>query len=311
MEPEGKQNSTDFSIQGLSDVPETQFAIFLIFLLCYVIIIIGNKTIFLVILSDPRLHTPMYIFLMNLSFIDIANTSNILPKLLNIHLTNHTAISFAGCITQMYLFLSLILSEVILFAAMAYDRYVAICHPLHYFILMSLKHCALLIIASWSLGFIDAVGHAVQISKMSFCASHVINHIFCDIEALMKLSCSDPFFVEILTFVEGTCFSVSAFFLTLTSYVFIISSVLKIKSAAGQRKAFSTCSSHLICVSIFYGTLFCLYLRPTSSYSPKQDKYFSLLYVVLVPILNPLVYTLKNQEVKNALKKLKDIMVCS
>ncbi|XP_053305928.1 olfactory receptor 1019-like [Spea bombifrons] len=311
MKSGGKQNVTEFSIQGLTNVPELQLTIFFIFLFSYVIIIVGNKTIFVVILCDPHLHTPMYIFLMNLSLFDIANVSNILPNLLNILLTKHTTISFAGCITQMYLFLALTLSEIVLFAAMAYDRYVAICHPLHYFILMSLKHCALLIIASWSFGFIDAVGHAVQISKMSFCASHVINHIFCDVEALMKLSCSGTFFVEMLTFVEGALVPVPACLLTLTSYIFIISSILKIKSAEGRQKAFSTCSSHLICISVFYGTILFSYMRPTSSYSPKQDKFFSLLYIVLVPILNPLIYTLKNQEVKNALKKLKEKLVCA
>ncbi|XP_053305938.1 olfactory receptor 1019-like [Spea bombifrons] len=299
----------EFSIQAFGDVPQLQSIIFFMFLLSYAVIIFGNKTILFVILLDPNLHTPMYIFLMNLSFFDIANASNILPKLLNILLTKHAAISFAGCITQMYLFLSLTLSEIILFAAMAYDRYVAICHPLHYFILMSLKRCALLIIASWSLGFIDTVGHAVQISKMSFCASHVINHIFCDIAALMKLSCSDPFFVEMLNFIEGSLFPVLAFLLTFTSYVFIITTIIKIKSVEGRRKAFSTCTSHLICITVFYGTLICSYMRPTSSYSPKQDKFFSLLYVVMVPILNPLIYTLKNQEVKKALKKLKDSVV--
>ncbi|XP_053305947.1 olfactory receptor 1019-like [Spea bombifrons] len=307
---ENKKNETVFSIQGLTDIPELQFPTFLIFLLCYIIIFWGNITIFLAILSDSHLHTPMYIFLLNLSLLDISNTSNILPKILNVLLTQHKFISFLGCMSQMYFFLSLTLSEVLLLAAMAYDRYVAICHPLHYFYLMSLRHTFALATSSWGIGFLDAIGHAVSVSNLCFCASHLIDHIFCDMTPLLKISCSDTFKVEMLTFVEGAILPIPAFLLTLISYVFIISTILQIRSAEGRQKAFSTCTSHLTCVTIFYGTITCMYMRPTTSYFPKQDKFFALLFIVLIPMLNPVIYSLKNQDVKSALKKMKKKIMC-
>ncbi|XP_053305927.1 olfactory receptor 1019-like [Spea bombifrons] len=304
MTSEKQQNLTVFKIQGFTDIPELQLPIFSLFLFIYCIIIGSNLTIFLVILCDSYLHTPMYIFLMNISVIDIANASNILPKLLNILLTRHKTILFLECIIQMYFFISLTSTEILLLAAMAYDRYVAICHPLHYLTMMDLRHTAAFAVISWAVAFLDPIGHAVLVSKMSYCGSHIIDHFFCDVTPLLKLSCSDTSKMDILNVFDGTFIAFPAFFLTLTSYVFIISTVLKIKSAEGQRKAFSTCTSHLTCVTIFYGTLISLYMRPTSSYSPRQDRYFALLYVVLIPLLNPVIYTLKNQDVKDALRKL-------
>ncbi|XP_053305957.1 olfactory receptor 13G1-like [Spea bombifrons] len=307
-------NSTgpDFTIQGLTDIPELQLPIFLIFLIAYFIIIWGNMTLFIAVLSDANIHTPMYIFLMKLSFIDIMSTSNVLPELLYILLTKRKTISFAGCISQMYVFTFLTCTEYVLLAVMAYDRYVAICHPLRYCILMSLRHCALLIMCAWTIGLTDPMPHAVLISKMSFCASHLIDHFFCDVSPVLKLSCSDMTVVEILTYAGGVFVVIPAFMLTLISYVFIISTILKIKSSEGRRKAFSTCASHLTSVTIFYWTILCLYLRPTSSYSPKQDKFFAIIYAVLVPLLNPIIYSLKNQEVQAALLKLKNkIAFCS
>ncbi|XP_053305935.1 olfactory receptor 1019-like [Spea bombifrons] len=191
---------------------------------------------------------------------------------------------------------------------MAYDRYVAICHPLHYFIFMSLRHTVIFAVASWTIAFLNLTGYAVFISELSFCKSHLIDHFFCDAIPLLMISCSDTFKIEILTYVEGTIIDIPAFLLTFISYIFIISSILKIQSSEGRKKAFSTCTSHLTCVIVFYGTLIPLYMRPTSSLSPK-NKYFSLLYVVLVPILNPVIYTLKNQDIKDALKKLVNKMV--
>ncbi|XP_053305937.1 olfactory receptor 1019-like [Spea bombifrons] len=304
MELEDKQNVTVFFIQGLTDFPKLQFTIFLLFLLSYVIVFLGNITIFVVILHDPHLHTPMYIFLMNLSLTDIGNTSNVLPKMLTILLTQRKTISFEGCMTQLVMFISLTVTEVLILSAMAYDRYVAICHPLHYFILMSLRYTFILIVASWTIGFLDTTGHAVLVSKLSFCETHLIDHVFCDLTTLLKISCSDTFKVEMLTFIEGGIFTVPAFLLTFISYIFIVYTVLKIKSSGGRRKAFSTCASHLTCVTMYYGTLIPLYMRPTSSYSPKQDKFFSLLYIVLIPMLNPVIYTLKNQDIKEAMKRL-------
>ncbi|XP_071985512.1 olfactory receptor 5AR1-like [Engystomops pustulosus] len=298
-------NGTDFIIEGLSNAPKFQYLGFIVFLLIYLVIIFGNASISSVICWDSRLHTPMYFFLMNLSIIDIVYTSTILPKLLNVLITKNNTISFWGCIYQMYFFLAMACAEVLLLAAMAYDRYVAICHPLHYMALMSLRQSAGLAVTAWSIGFLDPSGHAVLISRLTFCASRLIDHFFCDVIPLLKISCSDTSKVELINYLEGSLILSSAFVLTLVSYIFIISTIVKIKSTEGRRKAFSTCSSHLTCVVVFYGTIICLYMRPTTSYTPKQDKFISLLYAVLIPVLNPVIYSLKNQEMKSAFMKLK------
>uniref|UniRef100_A0A803JYT8 Olfactory receptor n=2 Tax=Xenopus tropicalis TaxID=8364 RepID=A0A803JYT8_XENTR len=299
------KNVSGFIIQGFSDTPELQISLFVLFLGIYLIILLGNLIIFLVISCNPHLHTPMYIFLLNLSLIDISFSSNILPNLLHILLTQQNNISFLGCMTQMYVFVSLAASEYFLLTAMAYDRYVAICDPLHYIARMSRKHCAGLITAAFTVGFTDPVGIAVLISKLSYCASRLINHFFCDLSPLLKLSCSSTFIVELSIYIEGTFLVFSSFLLTLTSYIFIISAILKIQSSEGRQKAFSTCASHLACVITLYGTALSLYMRPTTSYSLERDKYFSLLYIVLGPVLNPLIYTLKNREFLSSLNKMK------
>ncbi|XP_031762332.1 olfactory receptor 5M11-like [Xenopus tropicalis] len=300
-----QQNVSGFIIQGFSDTPELQISLFVLFLGIYLIILLGNLIIFLVISCNPHLHTPMYIFLLNLSLIDISFTSNILPNLLHILLRQRKTISFLGCMTQMYVFLSLVGNEYFLLTAMAYDRYVAICDPLHYIARMSRKHCAGLITAAFTVGFCEPVGLVVLISKLSYCASHLINHFFCDVTPLLKLSCSSTFNMELLIYIEGTLFTFNSFLLTLASYIFIISAILKIQSSEGRQKAFSTCASHLSSVITFYGTLMCMYMRPTTSYSLKRDKYFSLLYIALGPVLNPLIYTLKNREFQSSLNKLR------
>ncbi|XP_068115039.1 olfactory receptor 5B21-like [Hyperolius riggenbachi] len=294
-----------FYIEGLSDIPDVRFTVFIAFLVIYLIIIFGNASIFTIISCNSHLHTPMYFFLMNLSVIDIVYTSSILPKILNILASRNTTIPFWGCIYQMYFFLAMACAEVLLLSAMAYDRYVAICHPLHYVILMSLRQAAGLATHAWAIGFIDLSGHAVLISKLNFCASNLIDHFFCDVIPLLKISCSDTSEVELINYLEGSLILSVAFMLTLISYIFIISTIIKIKSAEGRQKAFSTCSSHLTCVVIFYGTIICLYMRPTTSYNPKYDKFFALLYAILVPVLNPVIYSLKNHEIKSALLKYK------
>ncbi|KAM8924696.1 olfactory receptor 5AR1-like [Pelodytes ibericus] len=303
-------NVTGFTIQGLTDISQLQLPMFIIFLLFYIIIILENLSICGAIIVDSHLHTPMYMFLSSLSWIDIMCASNILPNLLHMLLLQEKTISFLGCITQMYFFMSITSTEVLVLGAMAYDRYVAISFPLHYFILMSLRKCTAILITAWSIGFIDPMGHAALVSKLSFCTSHLIDHFFCDLNPLLKLSCSDISHLEYLNYIEGSLLGLSTFLLTLISYIFIISAILKIKSVEGRQKAFSTCTSHLTCVTIFYGSILCLYMRPTSNYSPKQDKFFALLYSIVVPILNPVIYSLKNQDVKNALKKVKNKVAC-
>ncbi|XP_031761668.1 olfactory receptor 1019-like [Xenopus tropicalis] len=305
MASESQENVSGFNIQGFSDTPELHISLFVLFLVIYLIILLGNLIIFLVISCNPHLHTPMYIFLLNLSLIDISFSSNILPNLLHILLTQQNNISFLGCMIQMYVFVALAASEYFLLTAMAYDRYVAICDPLHYIARMSRKHCAGLITAAFTGGFVHSVAYLVLISKLSYCASHLINHFFCDMAALLKLSCSSTFSVELFIYIEGTLLGFSPFLLTLTSYIFIISAILKIQSSEGRQKAFSTCASHLTCVITLYGTLFCLYLRPTKNYSLQRDKYFSLLYIALGPVLNPLIYTLKNRDFQSSFNKMR------
>ncbi|XP_072280981.1 olfactory receptor 1G1-like [Pyxicephalus adspersus] len=298
-------NITEFSIQGFFGISELRVPVFLLFLFAYLTIISGNLTIVAVIWTFSHLHTPMYSFLANLSILDIASTSCTLPKLLSMLSTKRNTISFTGCITQLYFFLSLSCTEAILLSIMAYDRYVAICNPLHYVVIMKLRYCVVLSLIAWIVAFLDIVGHAVLISKLNFCASHVIDHFFCDLVPVLKMSCSDTYSVELLTYTEGTILGIATFFFTLGSYAFIISTILKIKTSQGRGKAFSTCTGHLTCVTVFYSTLLCLYMRPTSYYSPKHDKFFALLYIVLVPMLNPVIYSLKNEEVKKVFRDFK------
>ncbi|XP_073411844.1 olfactory receptor 5AR1-like [Dendrobates tinctorius] len=304
MKLEAQHNMTVFSIQGLTEILELNFPIFLTILILYILIILGNLTVIVVILGSPHLHSPMYILLLNLSFLDITYTSNILPNLLSILLTERKMISFLACMVQLYFFIALASTEVMLLAAMAYDRYVAICQPLLYASLMSLKHCTGLATSAWIIGLLDPAGHISLVSQLSFCASHHIDHFFCDLSPLLKISCSDTSKVEIMNYIVGSLLTLSTFLLTLISYVFIIVAILKIKSTEGRYKAFSTCSSHLTCISIFYGTIICLYMRPASSYSPEQDKFFALLYIVLVPFLNPIIYSLKNHDFNDGVKKM-------
>ncbi|XP_073537763.1 olfactory receptor 5AR1-like [Phyllobates terribilis] len=304
MKLEVEHNMTEFSINGLSGKLEVNFPIFLTILFLYILIILGNLTIIVVIWGSSHLHSPMYILLLNLSFLDITYTSNILPNLLYILVTERKMISFLACMVQLYFFIALASTEVILLAAMAYDRYVAICQPLHYTSLMSFKHCTGLATSAWIIGLLDPAGHVSLVSQLSFCASHKIDHFFCDLSPLLKISCSDTYKVEMMNYIVGSLLTLSTFLLTLISYVFIIVTILKIKSTEGRYKAFSTCSSHLTCISIFYGTIICLYMRPASSYYPEQDKFFALLYIVLVPLFNPIIYSLKNHDFKDGVKKM-------
>ncbi|KAE8589934.1 hypothetical protein XENTR_v10017857 [Xenopus tropicalis] len=302
---------TGFIIQGISDTPELHNFLFVLILGIYLIILLGNLIIFLVISCNPHLHTPMYIFLLNLSLIDISLTSNILPNLLHILLTQQNNISFLGCMTQLFVFVALADSEYFLLTAMAYDRYVAICDPLHYIARMSRKHCAGLITAAFTGGIGGAVSFIVLISKLSYCASHLINHFFCDVTALLKLSCSSTFSMELVminTFINENLGTIVIGSYLLTPILYIMTWMnenLHRQSSEGRQKAFSTCASHLTCVITLYVTALSLYVRPTTSYSLKRDKYFSLLYIALGPVLNPLIYTLKNREFQSSLNKVR------
>ncbi|XP_029435943.1 olfactory receptor 226-like [Rhinatrema bivittatum] len=245
----------------------------------------------------------MYFFLCNLAFLDISSTSVTLPKLLDIFLRKRQYISAVGCFTQMYLFLALASVEFFLLAAMAYDRYVAICHPLRYAIIITQRLCVLMAAGTWIFGFLDPVINTVLISHFSYCRSNEINHFFCDPSALLTMSCSRTHTFESMSYILGSFVPFPCFITTLTSYVYIISTILKIRSTEGRHKAFSTCFSHLTVVILFYGILMCLYMRPASMQSLDQNKLFALLYNVLIPMFNPMIYSLKNREVKGALRK--------
>ncbi|KAM8924793.1 olfactory receptor 1G1-like [Pelodytes ibericus] len=237
------------------------------------------------------------------SVVDIFYTSTVLPKLLAMLYTQRNTIYFLGCIIQMNFVLSFISIEYFLLVLMAYDRYVAICRPLHYILLLSPMNCARHVVAIWIVGLLDMIPHSVLIANLSFCSSHHIDHFFCDVPPLLKLSCSDTTHIEIWTYIEGSFFGITSFLLIVISYMFIISSILNINSTHGRQKAFSTCASHLTSIIIFCGTMICLYIRPSSEYSPK-DKFFSLIYLILIPLLNPLIYTLKNKDFKDVLRRL-------
>ncbi|XP_053330350.1 olfactory receptor 1019-like [Spea bombifrons] len=246
----------------------------------------------------------MYFFLCNFSFLDIFYSSVTQPLLLSLLLEGHGIISFSECITQLYIFMSLACTEFVSLTAMAYDRYVAICKPLHYPVLMNTKICLLLTTSCWLIGFLDPLAHTVVISQLPFCRPRIINHFYCDLTVLLNLSCVDKLFIEIMTYVVGSVVALPAFMLTLSSYVFIISTILKINSASGRHKAFSTCGSHLTVVILFYSTVLVMHMRPSSQYLLNQDKLLSILYTAIIPMLNPLIYSLRNKDVKKSIQKI-------
>nr|XP_033779154.1 olfactory receptor 2A25-like [Geotrypetes seraphini] len=288
---------TEFIILGFPEFPELQVPLFFLFLLIYLIILMGNLTIITIVCLDSHLHTPMYFFLSNLSFLDISCTSVTLPKLLDILLRNNHHISVNGCFTQMYFFLSLASNEFLILSVMAYDRYVAICHPLCYHLIMNPKVCILLSTGSWILCLAMPAFYFIFLLQFSFCHSNEINHFFCDITALLKLSCSSTSSLQCIVYIFGGFVACPCFISTLTSYVYIISNILRIRSTEGRRKAFSTCSSHLTVVCLFYLTLMCLYMRPSSMQSIDINKFIAILHNTLIPMFNPVIYSLKNKDV--------------
>ncbi|XP_026542418.1 olfactory receptor 1019-like [Notechis scutatus] len=258
----------------------------------------------MLIKTDSRLHIPMYFFLSNLAFVDISYSSSISPNMLVSLLTERKSIGFAACAIQMFVFVICGSTECLLLAVMAFDRYVAICHPLRYSVIMSGKICVGLAAISYFLGIFYAVLHTTLSFSLSFCGSNLINHYYCDIPPLLQLSCSDTHTNETVIFVQVSINCVGTTVTILFSYASILTTILKIRSNQSRRKAFSTCSSHLIVVSLFYGMIFFMYLRPSSTYSLEQDKVASLFYTVMMPMLNPMIYALRNQEVKCAFQRM-------
>uniref|UniRef100_A0A670YWG4 Olfactory receptor n=1 Tax=Pseudonaja textilis TaxID=8673 RepID=A0A670YWG4_PSETE len=297
------QNSTvtEFILLGLSSDPQAQFILFGVFFIIYLMAVVGNIIILLIVSLDVRLHNPMYFFLCNLSVIDIGYTTSTVPKMLMNYLSNDKRISFSGCLSQMYFFISFGGIECLLLGIMAYDRYAAICHPLHYGVLMRQPLCQCLVACSWAIGNLNAITNTTFVFSLHFCSSNKIMHFFCDIPPLLHLSCSDISLVEMVTFIISGSIMITTVSFIVLSYFFIISAVQKIHTIQGKIKTFSTCASHLTVVSLFYSTAIFTYMRPSSSRSIEQDCLISLMYTVVTPLLNPLIYSFKNKEMQSKL----------
>ncbi|CAM4571775.1 unnamed protein product, partial [Caretta caretta] len=281
MEKGNHSEATEFILSGLTDHLELQVPLFMVLLLIYGITLVGNGGMILLITIDPQLHTPMYFFLRNLSFCDLCISSIISPKMLLNFFAERKSISYTACAVQMYLFVSFADIECLLLAVMAYDRYMAICNPLLYTVTMSRQLCKQLVAGVYAVGGVDSMIHTFCTFRLSFCSSNIINHFFCDIPPLLALSCSDTHINEIVMFAFIGCILVSSFVTVFLSYFYIISTILQIRSAEGQQKAFSTCTFHLTAVVIFYGTQLFMYLRPTSRYSMDMDKITSVFYTLV------------------------------
>ncbi|XP_062972939.1 olfactory receptor 5AR1-like [Elgaria multicarinata webbii] len=302
---------TEFILLGFTDNQRLKFVLFVVFLLVYLLILVGNIGMVTLIRVDSRLHTPMYFFLSNLSILDIGYSSVIAPRTLMSFAVQSKMISFTSCALQFFFFCIAVSCECCLLGVMAYDRFIAICNPLLYTAIMSNKRCALLVTGSYLTGCVNAVVQTSLIFNLSFCRSNIINHFFCDVPPLLKLSCSDTTITDIIHFTFSTAIVSVTILTILVSYTYILVSILKINSAEGRRKAFSTCASHLTAVTIFYGTAIFMYLRPSSKYSLEQDKIISVFYTLAIPMLNPLIYSLRNKEVKEAFKRLLKSQVVS
>ncbi|XP_073493799.1 olfactory receptor 10A3-like [Phyllobates terribilis] len=304
MENSNQTSPNVFFLLGLSTVPHLQVISFLIFLVMYMSTFSGNLLLIIVVSTNTTLHTPMYFFLSNLSVIDISFSSSIVPVLLKNTLSKDRSISLLACAFQMFFALVLGATECILLSVMAYDRFAAICRPLHYNTIMNKKVYICLAMLSWSMGVINALIHVTLIFQLPFCRSHEVKNFFCEVPPFLRLSCKEPWLNEVAMYVATGIIVMFAFFLTVVSYVQIISTVLKIRSSEGRQKAFSTCASHLTVVSIFYGTLMFVYLQPRSSFSSETGKTVSVLYTAVTPMLNPIIYSIRNKDVKNCALKL-------
>uniref|UniRef100_A0A8D1VUI5 Olfactory receptor n=1 Tax=Sus scrofa TaxID=9823 RepID=A0A8D1VUI5_PIG len=294
---------TEFILLGLTGRPELQPLLFTLFLVVYLVTLLGNLGLMVLIRLDPRLHTPMYFFLTNLAFVDLCYSSNATPPMLTHLFSEKKTISFAGCFAQCYIFIALLLTEFYMLAAMAYDRYVAICNPLRYSVKMSRRVCLCLATFPYAYGFSDGLFQTILTFRLTFCSSNVIHHFYCADPPLIKLSCSDTYVKEHAMLISAGFNLSTSLAIILVSYAFIIATVLRIKSAEGRRKAFSTCGSHMMGVTLFYGTLFCMYVRPPTEQTVEESKITAVFYTFVSPLLNPLIYSLRNKGVKHALKR--------
>lgn len=293
----------EFVLRGFSSILQLNISLFIMFFIFYILTVSGNILIVLLVLCNHALHTPMYFFLVNLSFLEVCYTSNIVPKMLLIIIADQKTISVVGCLAQFYFFGSLAATECLLLAVMSYDRYLAICQPLRYRILMTGSLCLRLATGSWFCCFLLTAITMVLLCRQTFCGPNEIDHFFCDFTPLIHLSCMDTSLTETIAFATSSAVTLVPFLLITISYSCILVAILRIPSGTGRRKAFSTCSSHLTVVTVFYGTLIATYLVPSANSSQYLRKGFSLLYTILTPMFNPVIYSLRNRDIHEALKK--------
>ncbi|KAG5200112.1 hypothetical protein JEQ12_006591 [Ovis aries] len=302
----GRRNITqvsDFILMGLTDSEEIRLVLFTLFLLIYLITVLGNVGMILIIYLDSWLHTPVYFFLSHLSFLDLSYSSVITPKALDNLLTSNKHVSYLNCFTQMNCFVFLAVTQCFLLSSMACDRYAAICNPLRYLVVMSTRHCCSLLFGSYLTGFVDSFVNVLCMSRLHFCGSNVIYHFSCEAPPILALSCTGTHDTEMIISIFAGSSLLASLTMVSVSYVAILSTILKITSTSGKRKAFSTCASHLLAVTIFYGTAVFPYIKPRKSYSLGKDHVASVFYTIVIPMLNPLIYSLRNKEVKNALRR--------
>ncbi|XP_004613682.2 olfactory receptor 10A3 [Sorex araneus] len=299
-----QSSMVEFILLGFSNLPELQEQLFGIFLVVYLVTLMGNSIIIVVISLEHSLHVPMYLFLLNLSVVEVSFSAAIMPEMLVVLSTDNTVITFAGCFAQMYFILLFGGTECFLLGAMAYDRYTAICHPLNYPVIMNKNVFIKLVIFSWVSGIMVATVQTTWVFSFPFCGPNEINHLFCETPPVLELVCADTFLFEIYAFTGTILIVMVPFLLILLSYTRILFAILKMPTTSGRQKAFSTCASHLTSVTLFYGTASITYVQPKSGYSPETKKMMSLAYTLLTPMLNPLIYSLRNSEMKKASIKL-------
>ncbi|KAM9321180.1 uncharacterized protein PAF06_005741 [Gastrophryne carolinensis] len=301
MAPDNQSKVSEFIILGITNDPVLQQYLFISFLFIYLVTVFSNSTIMIIILIINDLHSPMYFFLSNLSFSDLCYSSVVTPKMLcDLFLKSKRTISFVGCVLQLYFFAVFASNECYILSAMAYDRYVAICHPLLYVLIMNKRRCVIVILIVYMGGLCTAVVHTSCTFVLSFCGPNIINHFYCDIPPLMELSCSDTYVSKTVIFSVVFCLGLLSVMVILASYFYILFTIMNIRPSEGRHRAFSTCSSHVLCVALFYGTVFFMYLRPASNYSVTQNKVVSVFYTMVIPMMNPIIYCLRNTEVKHA-----------
>ncbi|XP_051848905.1 olfactory receptor 12-like [Antechinus flavipes] len=295
---------TEFILLGFRVTPQLQNILFLVFLLIYMVILVGNIGMTVIIKIDSRLHTPMYFFLRNLSYLDLCYSTVIAPKTLTNFLSTRKTISYNACATQFFFFALFVTTEGFLLAVMAYDRFTAICSPLLYPVRMSQHVCIQLVAGSYFCGCINSMVQTGFTFSLQFCGENRIDHFFCDVSALIKISCVDTFTNEIVLFILSAAIIITTSLVILVSYSYILTTVLKIPSTQGRRKTFSTCGSHIAVVSLFYGTVFFMYAQPGALSSPEKSKIVSVFYTLVIPMFNPLIYSLRNRDVKESLKRI-------